>query len=91
MEDGVSLYAIMKDFMHVGSPIIILVGVLIILHRNYGKIEENINKDVGGIKVRIFPRIESNILTLHELLFNVKNLIGILCILTGAIFFFLSR
>ncbi|MGD0336036.1 MAG: hypothetical protein ABSB18_02910 [Candidatus Omnitrophota bacterium] len=91
MEDGVSLYAIMKDFMHIGSPIIILMGVLIILHRNYAKVEDKINKDIGGIKIRIFPKIESNILTLHDLFFNVKNLIGVLCILTGTIFFFLTR
>lgn len=49
------------------SPFIFMAGVLLLLSKeSYNNIESKLNRDIGGFKKKVLPKLESNIYTLHN-------------------------
>jgi hypothetical protein len=75
------------------SPVIFLIGLFILLinPEKYNKLETNLGKEIGGIRKRIIPAIETNISVLHNWLMKKRTIVGLLCIVCAVIFFSLLR
>jgi hypothetical protein len=75
------------------SPVVFIFGVVLLLTslNKYNKLENILGKEIGGIRKRIFPKIETNIYTLQEKLLESKITIALVYIACALIFFFLLR
>jgi len=89
--DEMEIYLVIKQVLHILSPIIVGVGIVFIWNGICAKVEDVVDKDIGGIKTRIFPKIESNIFTVHKLLLKKKNIVGIVCLIFGICIFFVTK
>ena len=78
--------AVLKQFFHILSPFVVLLGVVVIFF--YEKVDKIANKRIGGATTKSFARLETNIMVLHNQLAKIKTLLGILCVLIGVLLFF---
>ena len=90
MEDSFIFYMI-RAFIFWCSPVIFFVGILLVLYGNYKKLENQLAKVVGGIPKKILPKLEDNIYTFHEWLLEKNTLIGLICVISSLLFFFILR
>ncbi len=72
------------------SPLIVIVGMLLlILNRGeYGSLEDKLARDLGGIKKRVVPLIETNIDTLQQWMLERKSIVGVVFIVYFLVIFF---
>lgn len=73
----------LKIFLYVLSISVLLVGILLVAYKNYGKVEETLGVE-KGITKRIIPPLETNIFSFHNWLLKRRTAIGIVCIITAA-------
>ncbi len=75
------------------SPLIFLKGLFLIVSttKAYDELEKKLNREIGGIKKRIIPAMETNIEFLHKWLLVRKKAVGLVCILCAMLMFFLLK
>lgn len=75
------------------SPVIFILGLLILLSNpeRYNRLETELGKEIGGIRKRIIPAIETNINALQNWLMKKRTIVGLICIVCAVVFFFLLR
>jgi len=73
------------------SPILFLLGILLVLYGNYRTLEDQLGEDIGGIRKKIILMLENNIDTFHEWLIKRKTILGILCIIAAVSMFLLLK
>lgn len=66
-------------------------GILLLVYRNYDSLETKLAKEIGGIRFKIFPKLESNIYTYHERILKRRKLLGLICIAYALIAIFILR
>lgn len=88
MENLPNIYEIIKPILFSLSPIILIVGIVLILYSNYKRLEDFFGKELFGIKKKVFPTFETNIYVFHEWLLERKTIIGIIFILIAILFLF---
>ncbi len=66
-------------------------GILLLICGNYGNLENKLAKEVGGIRYKIFPKLESNIYTYHERILKRRKLLGLICIAYTLVAIFILR
>jgi len=87
-----SIFQIVGEFVLWLSPVIFCIGAFLILApKFYKKMEDNLNKEIGGIKKRVAPKLESNIYTFQSWMLAKNNLIGLLCIVSSFVFFIMFK
>lgn len=87
MLDQGNIFEILRIALFWSSPVIFLVGLLLVLYANYKRLEEFFGKELFGIKKKVFPMLETNIYVFHEWLLEKKTLLGVICIVLGVLFF----
>jgi hypothetical protein len=75
------------------SPVIFLEGILLLLLTadKYNKFEKALSRELGGMKKRVAPALESNIYAFHNWLMKKTIVVGIICIAYSLIIFFINR
>ena len=68
-----------------------ITGVLLLGYRKYDTLEAKLAKEVGGIKYKIFPKLESNICTYHDRIMKKRKLLGLICIAYSLLSVFVLR
>ena len=91
MIDQTSVFEMLRLVLLWSSPVILLVGLLLILYANYKRLEEFFGKELFGIKKKVFPMFETNIYVFHEWLLEKKTILGVICIIIAVLFFFEFR
>ncbi len=81
MGEGVTIFEIAQIILYALSPILFLIGIVMVLFGNYKILEDNLNKEIGGIKKKIFPKIEDNIFSFHSWLLEKRIAIGLICVI----------
>jgi hypothetical protein len=66
-------------------------GILLLVYRNYDSLETKLAKEIGGIRFKIFPKLETNIYTYHERILKRRKLLGLICIAYALIAVFILR
>ena len=89
MSEGFDLFNTVRAVLLVMSPIMLLIGIIILLSAadKYNKLEEALGREIGGIRKRVVPKLESNIYTLHGWLLKRKIIIGLICVVSSLVFF----
>ena len=82
MEWAEILQVTIRIFLYLLSLTVLIVGILLIAYKDYGKVEEVSGKE-KGIRKRIVPPLETNIYTFHQWLLNRRTGIGIICVMTA--------
>ena len=82
MEEQSVVYEVIKVILLWTSPFIFLEGVLLLFVKRdkHIKLEQTLGKEIGGIKKRVFPKIETNIYTFQNQLLKKPFLLGLLFI-----------
>jgi hypothetical protein len=88
--DEVTIFEVIKPVIFWLSPLIFLVGVLLVLYGNYKKLDSIFIRELG-IRKKIFPKLESNNYSFHAWLLEKNTLTGIICIVFATVFFFIFR
>jgi len=88
--DEVTIFEVIKPVIFWLSPLIFLVGVLLVLYGNYKKLDSLFIRELG-IRKKIFPKLEANNYSFHAWLLEKNTLTGITCIVFATIFFFVFR
>jgi hypothetical protein len=81
MEEGLTVFEIVQIILYALSPVLFLIGIVMVLFGNYKILEDNLNKEIGGIKKRIFPKLEDNIFSFHAWLLEKRIAIGLICVI----------
>ena len=93
MGEGFDIFYLIRTVLLVMSPIMLLMGMIILLAAadKYNKLEEALGKEIGGIRKKTVPKLESNIYTLHNWMLKRKIVIGLICIICSLAFFVVLR
>jgi len=91
MEEYQSIFRFISWFLIVVSPIIFVIGLfLLITEHKYRKLEEILGREIGGIRKRVFPKLEVTIYTFQERLLSGRLLLGCFFIIFSLLFFFVA-
>jgi hypothetical protein len=93
MLEEATFFDILRIVMLWVSPLIVIVGVLLlVLNRGeYGSLEDKLGREIGGIKKRVIPQIETNIDSLQEWMLDRKSIVGLVFIVCFLLIFFSLR
>lgn len=90
--EELNIFDIMKPIIFWVSPVILLVGLLLLITEyRYKKLEETLGKEVGGLKKKIMPRLEATIYTFQNTLLSKRIIVGVIFIICSIIFLFTFR
>ncbi|MDD5560826.1 MAG: hypothetical protein PHT50_02095 [Candidatus Omnitrophica bacterium] len=88
--DEVTVFDVVRPVIFWLSPLVFLVGMLLVLYGNYKKLDSMLAKEMG-IRKKLLPKMESSNYTFHEWLLEKHTLTGVICIICAAVFFFVFR
>ncbi len=88
--EDITVFDILRAIIFWFSPVIFLVGVLLVLYGNFRKIERILSKELG-IRKKVLPKLEAYNYTFHEWLLERNSLVGLICMACGVTFFFVLR
>ncbi|MCK9431805.1 MAG: hypothetical protein PHQ84_05510 [Candidatus Omnitrophica bacterium] len=87
MEDW-ALFDIVRVIIFWTSPVVFVLGLILLTYSKYTKLEEFLAKEFG-MRKKIFPGLEKNIYLLHNWCLKKRVLIGIACIIYALVVFLL--
>ncbi len=81
------LFDIIKWFLFAFSPVLLIVGVILLsAEHKYRKLEEILGREIGGIKKIVFPKLEVTVYTFQERLLNGRILLGWIFLIFSFVF-----
>jgi hypothetical protein len=89
MEDW-AFFDIMRVIVFWSSPVVLLLGIILMTFHNYRNVEVVLGKEYG-LRKRILPKLEQNIYSFHEWCLKRRTLIGLVCIIYSLVVFFAFR
>jgi hypothetical protein len=88
---GPTVFHIIRTVVFWISPVIFLAGLFLMLTaERYAKMEEKLGREIGGIRKRVIPSLETNIYSFHQWLLEKNVMAGLFYIACAAAFFFLK-
>jgi hypothetical protein len=82
---------ILREIVFWSCVLAFFAGILLLVYRNYDSLETKLAKEIGGIRYKIFPKLESNIYAYHERILKKRKLLGFICIAYALIAIFILR
>jgi len=90
--EQVTIFDFVKDFMRWVSPVILVIGLFLILApKFYQKLELDLAKEIGGIKKRTIPQLETGMDFFHNWMLLNSTVVGAAFIACALIFFVTLR
>jgi len=86
MENQITILTVMRIILLWVSPFVLLEGVLLLIMKPdvHIKLEQHLGKEIGGIKKRLIPTIETNIYTFQNWLVKRTFVVGLFFIIYSA-------
>ena len=93
MGEGFDIFYWIRAVFLVMSPILLFIGIIILVAAvdKYSKLEEALGKEIGGIKKRVIPQLETNDYSVHSWMLKRKIVIALTCIICSLVFFAVLR
>ena len=93
MEEQLTIFEVMRTILLWLSPFILLEGIFLLIVKvdKHIKLEHHLGKEIGGIRKRLIPRIESNIYTFQNWLLKKTFILGIFSIIYAVMLFAVLR
>ena len=87
MEGLDALFELERIFLLWMSPVIFILSIVILLGADkYNKIEGVLGREIGGIRKRVVPMLETNIYSFHEWLLKKRVIVGLICVICSIVF-----
>ena len=93
MSQGPDFFDLVRVALLFLSPVVFLEGALLLLLNvdRYSKLEKSLSKEVGGMRKRMAPTLETNIYAFHNWLTRKSIAFGGVCIVYSLLIVFLFR
>ncbi|MDD4894983.1 MAG: hypothetical protein PHW54_06715 [Candidatus Omnitrophica bacterium] len=93
MEDQPFLFEVIKVLILCASPFIFLQGILLLVIKKEGhiKLEQRLGKEIGGIKKRIAPKLETNIYNFQDWMLGKIFILSMIFIVYPILIFIFLR
>jgi hypothetical protein len=93
MEEQLTIFEVMRTILLWLSPLVLLEGIVLLIGKadKEIKLEHRLDKEIGGIKKRLIPRIETNIYTFHNWLLKRPFILGLFFIIYSVMLFIVLR
>ena len=93
MEEQLTIFEVMRAILLWLSPLVLLEGIVLLIGKadKQIKIERLLGKEVGDIRKRLIPRIETNIYTFHNWLLKRSFILGLFLIICSVMLFIVLR
>jgi len=93
MEEELTIFEVMRTILLWLSPLVLLEGIVLLIGKadKQIKIERLLGKEVGDIRKRLIPRIETNIYTFHNWLLKRSFILGLFLIICSVMLFIVLR
>ena len=93
MEEQLTIFEVMRTILLWLSPFILLEGIFLLIIKvdKHIKLEHHLGKEIGGIRKRLIPRIESNIYTFQNWLLKRTSILGLFFVIYSVMLFVLLR
>jgi len=89
---GSTIFHVIRMVIFWVSPLIFFVGLFLILTaKRYAKLEEKLGREIGGIRKRVAPKLETNIYSFHQWLLKKNVIVGFFYIACAVLFFFFAK
>ena len=88
MQENSLFFETLRLVLYWSSPGLFLLGILLVLYGNYRQLEDKLGIEIGGIRKRIIPFIETNIFVFHAWLTEKRTIVGLICIVFSLVIFF---
>lgn len=85
-----AFFDIMREIVFWSSPVVLLIGLVLMSYHRYGNIETVLGKEYG-LRKRILPGFERNIYSFHEWCMKNRTAIGLVCIIYSLTVYFALR
>ena len=89
MEEWV-FFDVMREIVFWSSPVVFLMGVVLLTYSNYRNFEIFMGREFG-LRKRVLPKLEKNIYSFHEWCLKKHTLIGLVCIIYAVVVFLVLR
>ncbi len=89
MGEQITVFDVMKTVLLWLSPLVFLEGILLLILKvdKHTKLEHHLSKEVGGIKKRLIPKLETNIYSLQNWLVKRTIVLGLFFIIYSLMLF----
>jgi len=94
MPEEITFFDIVRLVLIWTSPLILINGLILFFTtpKAYTKLENILDKEIGGLRKKIIPRLEINIESFHAWLLTRKRTVGLICVIFSImIFLFLTK
>jgi hypothetical protein len=90
MSEEVTILDILRIITLWMGPVIMILGSFILVLKSgaYSSLEDKLGKEVGGIRKRIMPLIETNIYSLHKWMLARKNIVSVVFVACSLLMLF---
>ncbi|PIQ88134.1 MAG: hypothetical protein COV73_00455 [Candidatus Omnitrophica bacterium CG11_big_fil_rev_8_21_14_0_20_43_6] len=85
-----AFFDILREIVFWSSPVVFLMGLVLLMYGNYRNIELLMGREFG-LRKRILPKLEQNIYSFHGWCLKKHTLIGLICILYALVVFIVLR
>ena len=86
-----TLFDVMREIVFWTSPVVFLVGLILLVDSKYSKIEMYLGREFG-LRERVIPELEQNVYSFHEWCLKKHTLVGLVCLIYAvAMFIFLKK
>jgi hypothetical protein len=93
MEEQLTIFEVMRTILLWLNPLVFLEGILLLIGKagKHIKLEHRLGKEIGGIRKRLIPRIETNIYTFQNWLLKRTYIFGLFFIIYSVMLFIVLR
>ncbi len=92
MAPELTIFDIMKSALLFVSPVVFVVGVLLLIAEyKYRRLEGILGKEIFGLKKIMIPKLETTIYTFQESLLKKRVIVGLICIISSVVFLLVFR
>jgi len=93
MEEQLTIFEIMRTILLWLSPLGLLGGILLLIGKTdkHIKLEHRLGKEIGGIRKRLIPKIETNIYTFQNWLLKRTFILGLFFIIYSVMLFIVLK
>jgi len=93
MEEQLTIFEVMRTILLWLSPLVFLEGILLLIGKadKHIRLEHRLGKEIGGIRKRLIPKIETNIYTFQNWLVKRTFVLGLFFIICSVMLFTVLR
>jgi hypothetical protein len=85
-----TFFDVMRECVFWTSPIVFIIGVVLLMYGNYKNFEALMLKEYG-LRNKILPEVEKNIYSFHDWCMKKHILIGMVCIVYSLVVFLVLK